>query len=393
MVDRGRLSSSKRVGSLAACVPGPAPTPQPCPPPCLPAPTLAPPAAGHTGGCGGGGQRRGRRRGRCQPGGRRPAGGGAGEGLLRAGPRLQPAGKRAGEEWAVHGGEGRAGAAPRGPPRRRRPACARRSADCFACWVRAAAGGRGLWLDAGCRRHPQRAVPSTDRCVASPDKKKHNSTNHALPQEGEAFDSMYEAGGILSTEDGTVSVLAGATLGGEPALLWRCCGPAEPELEPVPLAAAGPAMHAVCPRREVGSAALLCQAARRRARRVWRLAPGSPHAAAPPPARRRHPHQLVRKLPHAAARQVRAAPLAGPGTRPRPSLLPLRRWRPPSTGRLLRACQCPELLPAPCPAAITCRREWAERLGLPAFASREYDEALHAVCSRLGVGAGLSPHR
>ncbi|PSC68186.1 Long-chain-alcohol oxidase FAO1 isoform A [Micractinium conductrix] len=39
-------------------------------------------------------------------------------------------------------------------------------------------------------------------------------------QEGEAFGSMYEQGGILSSEDGTVSVLAGATLGGGTRVNW-----------------------------------------------------------------------------------------------------------------------------------------------------------------------------
>ncbi|KAL4422311.1 hypothetical protein ABPG75_008508 [Micractinium tetrahymenae] len=36
------------------------------------------------------------------------------------------------------------------------------------------------------------------------------------------------------------------------------------------------------------------------------------------------------------------------------------------------------------------RREWAEQHGLPAFASKQYDQALDAVCSRLGVRTGFA---
>lgn len=39
-------------------------------------------------------------------------------------------------------------------------------------------------------------------------------------QEGEAFSSMYEQAGILSTVDGGLSVLAGSTLGGGTRVNW-----------------------------------------------------------------------------------------------------------------------------------------------------------------------------
>eukprot|EP00887_Chlorella_sp_A99_P002220 scaffold21.g2220.t1 len=40
-------------------------------------------------------------------------------------------------------------------------------------------------------------------------------------QEGQSFETMYERGGILSSEDGSVSILAGATLGGGTRINWR----------------------------------------------------------------------------------------------------------------------------------------------------------------------------
>lgn len=39
-------------------------------------------------------------------------------------------------------------------------------------------------------------------------------------QEGQAFQAMYEQAGILSSEDGTVSVMAGSTLGGGTRINW-----------------------------------------------------------------------------------------------------------------------------------------------------------------------------
>lgn len=41
-----------------------------------------------------------------------------------------------------------------------------------------------------------------------------------LVQEGEAFQAMYENGGLLSTEDGAMSVLAGSTVGGGTRVNW-----------------------------------------------------------------------------------------------------------------------------------------------------------------------------
>lgn len=41
-----------------------------------------------------------------------------------------------------------------------------------------------------------------------------------LLQEGEAFQNMYENGGILASEDGSVSMLAGSTLGGGTRINW-----------------------------------------------------------------------------------------------------------------------------------------------------------------------------
>lgn len=43
----------------------------------------------------------------------------------------------------------------------------------------------------------------------------------AVPwQEAEAFQGMYENGGLLATEDGSMAVLAGATLGGGTRINW-----------------------------------------------------------------------------------------------------------------------------------------------------------------------------
>lgn len=45
-------------------------------------------------------------------------------------------------------------------------------------------------------------------------------------QEAEAFETMYENSGILSTEDGTLSALAGSTVGGGTRINWwvvLCC--------------------------------------------------------------------------------------------------------------------------------------------------------------------------
>ena len=45
----------------------------------------------------------------------------------------------------------------------------------------------------------------------------------------------------------------------------------------------------------------------------------------------------------------------------------------------------------PTPAHV--RREWAEEHGLSAFQSSEYDAALDAVTTRLGVTVGRQPHQ
>lgn len=39
-------------------------------------------------------------------------------------------------------------------------------------------------------------------------------------QEGETFRSMYEQGGILASEDASITVLAGSTLGGGTRVNW-----------------------------------------------------------------------------------------------------------------------------------------------------------------------------
>lgn len=41
---------------------------------------------------------------------------------------------------------------------------------------------------------------------------------------------------------------------------------------------------------------------------------------------------------------------------------------------------------------VLCRREWADECGLPDFGGARYEEALDAVCSRLGVRTGFK-HR
>ena len=43
---------------------------------------------------------------------------------------------------------------------------------------------------------------------------------HDFPQEGEAFTSMYERGGLMTTEDGAFTLMAGATAGGGTRVNW-----------------------------------------------------------------------------------------------------------------------------------------------------------------------------
>ena len=43
---------------------------------------------------------------------------------------------------------------------------------------------------------------------------------HDTSQEGEAFASMYERGGLMTTEDGALTLLAGATAGGGTRVNW-----------------------------------------------------------------------------------------------------------------------------------------------------------------------------
>ncbi len=45
-------------------------------------------------------------------------------------------------------------------------------------------------------------------------------------QEGEAFKSMYEGGGLVSNESTSANILAGATLGGGTRVNWWAPNPA-----------------------------------------------------------------------------------------------------------------------------------------------------------------------
>jgi len=55
------------------------------------------------------------------------------------------------------------------------------------------------------------------------EKAKYFTRDEITSQEGEAFDNMYERGGLVAAEDTGVAVLAGSAFGGGSAVNWACC--------------------------------------------------------------------------------------------------------------------------------------------------------------------------
>ncbi|CAE8594209.1 unnamed protein product [Polarella glacialis] len=78
-------------------------------------------------------------------------------------------------------------------------------------------------IGSGCGGAVAAALACAGHRVLVLEKGKYFSMSEMSGVEGEALDQLYERGGVVSTEDTGLAVLAGGTFGGGSAVNWACC--------------------------------------------------------------------------------------------------------------------------------------------------------------------------